>query len=291
MIAQAGHDVCCHRRHLFAALVALALSRAEGVFGGAVEREAIATVLRDDGLLAPLMLAMGRVVLQPGAAVWATTPAGARMIVVESGVLAVEATTRNTQPLSPAEFSVIRTGPVAHDELLIPAGTTMTFGAASVASVRNPGVRPVVALDVAVYTGEPRPLARAFTTDDGVSFQLLASTSANAAPRGAVEVALEQVRLGERAAMPDDLSQGLTLLYLESGTLEVVTEAGDISVARAAASAPYSVPGALRPVPPRTTYAVTAGGVVFLALGAAATIGNAGRRMAEVLALALREAR
>lgn len=290
MIDQAGHALSCHRRQFLGATVVLALSRTRDVSASDVGRAPIAVVPRNEGLAAPLMLAMGRVILQPGAAVWATTPAGARMIVVEAGVLAIEATTQQTSPLSAAEFSAIRSGPVARDELLVPAGTTMTFGAASVASVRNPGVRPVVALDVAVYTAEPRPLARAFTTDDGVSFQLLASTNAEAAPPGAVEVALERLRLGELAALPAELSRGLALHYLESGTLEVAATDGEVFVARAAASAPYSMPGTLQPVPEQVTHPVTAGGVVYLALGAAASIGNAGRRTAEVLALSVQEA-
>jgi hypothetical protein len=145
-------------------------------------------------------------------------------------------------------------------------------------------------LDVAVYHAEPRPLPRAFTTDDGVSFQLLASASADAVPPGAVVVALERLRLGPRAMLPADLSRGLTLLYVDAGSLALRPGADEVFAAHAAASAPYSMPGALQPVPADQRREVTAGGVIFLPVRAEAVIANASGRVAALFAVQIREA-
>jgi hypothetical protein len=147
----------------------------------------------------------------------------------------------------------------------------------------------VVALDVAVYHEEPRPLPRAFTTDNGLSFQLLASASADAAPVGASVIALERIRLAAGAALPGDLGHALTLFYVEAGTLVVTPLAGKVFAARAAAPTPYSIPGALRPLANGTELGVTAGGVVFLPLSAEASVRNDARRPVELLSLTVRE--
>ena len=221
---------------------------------------------------------------------WRRPRMGARIIVVESGVLAIATAPRARDSMSAAELAVDTPLPLPGDELFVPAGAAMTFGGQGVASVRNPGARSVVALDVAIYREEPRPLARAFTTDDGISFQLLASANATAAPGGPITVALQRVRLGAHASLPPELRGGLTLAYVEAGSLEVSAVAGDVFVARAAASAPYSMPGTLQPIPISENRGISAGGVVFLPLGAEAHVANTATRPAGILALAVREA-
>lgn len=277
------------RRVLLAASAALLSQNTERGIAATVEREQIAAVERSDGLEPPLTLGIAKVVLQPGAMARAAIPLGARMIAVESGVLAVAVASTVAEPLSAKEFSLLAPESDLNDELFIPAGTTITFGSRGVTTVRNPGARSVVALDVVVYREEPRPMARAFTTEEGVSFQLLASAHATEAPPGRVAVTLERVRLGALAALPVDLSVGLTLARVDAGTIEVRPAAGEVFAARAAASAPYSMPGSLEPISAGTAREVTAGGVVFLPMGSSSVIANPRQRPADLMTLAVRE--
>ena len=284
------HVLVPRRRILFLPLALLFRTRAQdAALAFSVERELIATVERDAGLLPPLTLGIARVVFRPGASAFAATPNGARMIVVESGVLAVASTSHDAGPLTSVELGGSAPAADESDELFVPAGTTVTFGSLDVARVRNPGARSVVALDVAVFREEPRPISRAFTTEDGISFQLLASASAAVAPVGRVALALERLRVGPSSQLPADLSHGLTLAYVEAGSLELRPVAGDIFAARAAASTPYSMPGSLQPIAVDQKRGITAGGVIFLPVGAECSVVNLAERTADVLALSVRE--
>jgi hypothetical protein len=293
MTANGTRRLPISRRVLCALPVALLVYAHERGLGltraSSVEREPIATVERADGLTPPLTLAIARVVLRPGATAWAATPAGARMIAVESGVLAVASPSAAERGLTPAELAISAPEPSLNDELFVPAGTTIAFGGHRVASVRNPGSRSVVALDVVVHHEEPRPIARAFTTDDGVSFQLLASANAATAPPGRLSVVLEQLRLGAHAELPADLRVGLTLACVRAGAIVLSPVGGEVYAARAAASAPYSMPGELQPIAIGETREVTAGGVIFLPLGAKSEVRNLTQRPADLLTLAVRE--
>jgi hypothetical protein len=291
MSTQMRSPVPIPRRHLLLFPLALLLhARAHGAtLASSVERELVATVERDAGLLPPLTLGIARVVLRPGASTFAATPNGARMIVVESGVLAVASMPHEAEPLTSVELGVSPPATDEGKELFVPAGTTVTFGSLEVARVRNPGARSVVALDVAVFREEPRPISRAFTTEDGISFQLLASASAAAAPPGRVALALERLRLGSAAQLPADLGHGLTLIYVEAGTVQLRPVVGEVFSARAAASTPYSMPGSLQPIVIDQERDMTAGGVAFLPVGAECGVVNVAERTAEVLALSVRE--
>jgi hypothetical protein len=291
MIAPMQRSFLVSRRTLLVSPLAILLyTRAIGkALAPLVEREQIATIERAHGLTPPLTLGIAKVVLRPGAVTQSAIPGGARMIAVESGVLAVSVTPSANEPLSAREFSLLVPEPDLSDELFVPAGTTITFASRGVTTVRNPGARSVVALDVVVYTEAPRPLARAFTTEEGVSFQLLASANAAAALPGGVAVTLERVRLGQQAELPADLSIGLMLARVGAGTLRIRPDSGEVFAARAAASTPYSMPGSLEPIPTGDAREVTAGGVVFLPVGSAAAIANPVQRSAEVMILTMRE--
>jgi hypothetical protein len=291
MIAQIRPTVLLSRRQLlpFPLALMLHIRALDASLASSLERELIASVERDAGLLPPLTLGIARVVLRPGASAFAATPNGARMIVVESGVLAVASASQEARPFTSVELAVSAPAPDEGEELFVPAGTTVTFGSLEVARVRNPGTRSVVALDVAVFREEPRPISRAFTTEDGISFQLLASASAAVAPAGRVALALERLRLGGASQLPADLCHGLTLAYVEAGTIELTPVAGDVFAARAAASTPYSMPGSLQPIATGQKRGITAGGVVFLPVGAECGVANIAARSAEVLALSVRE--
>jgi hypothetical protein len=291
MIAQVRSPVLIPRRQLLLfPLALLPQARAQdATLASSVNRELVATVERDAGLLPPLTLGIARVVLRPGASTFAATPNGARMIVVEAGVLAVASVSHESRPLTSVELGVSAPATDEDKELFVPAGTTVTFGSLEVARVRNPGARSVVALDVAVFREEPRPISRAFTTEDGISFQLLASASAAAAPAGCVALALERLRLGGSSRLPADLRHGLALTYVEAGSIELRPVAGDVFAARAAASTPYSMPGSLQPIAMDQRRGITAGGVVFLPVGAECEIANVAERPADVLTLSVRE--
>ena len=291
MNTQMKRPILVSRRGLLASPLLLLLNSQarDGALASSVDRELIATVERDEGLLPPLTLGIARVVLRPGASAFAATPNGARMIVVESGVLAVASASQEARPLTPVELGVSAPAPVEGEELFVPAGTTVTFGSLEVARVRNPGARSVVALDVAVFREEPRPISRAFTTEDGISFQLLASASAAAAPAGRVALVLERLRLGGASQLPTDLCHGLTLTYVEAGAIELRPVAGEVFAARAAASTPYSMPGSLQPIATDEKRSITAGGVAFLPVGAECVVANVAERPADVLALSVRE--
>src|SRR5215213_3319118 len=254
-----------------------------------VGRELIATVERDAGLLPPLTLGIARVVLRPGASTFAATPNGARMIVVESGVLAVASISQEARPLTSIELGVSAPAPDDGNELFVPAGTTVTFGSLDVARVRNPGARSVIALDVAVFREEPRPITRAFTTDDGVSFQLLASANATIAPAGRVELALQRLRLGAYSRLPADLCYGLTLAYVEAGSTKLRPVAGEVFAVPGAAATPYAMPGSLQPMATDRERDIAAGGVIFQTVGAECRVVNVTERPADVLALSVRE--
>ena len=292
MIAQQTQPILISRRRLLFTplLLSLDVFAPERALASEVTRELVAQVERDEGLGPPLTLGIARVVLRPGVSALAATPSGARMIVVESGVLAVSSTSHNDETFTSAELAIFVPAPEDGDELFVPAGTTVTFGSMGVSQVRNPGGRSVVALDVAVFEEDPRPISRAFTTDDGISFQLLASANAAVAPGGPISLILERVQLGAQVPLPIDLSRGLTLMYIEAGAIELRPTVGDVYAARAAASTPYSMPGALQPITIGETRGITAGGVVYVPMGAESGVINLGPRSAEILALAVREA-
>jgi len=291
MIAQMRSPVLIPRRRflLFAVAPLPHIWVRYETLAASMEREIIASVERDEGLLPPLTLGIARVVLRPGASAFAATPGGARMIVVESGVLAVASTAHNAGPLTSVELGSSVPSPAEGHELFVPAGTAVTFGSLEVARVHNPGVRSVVALDVAVFREEPRPIPRAFTTEDGISFQLLASASAAVTPIGRVALALERLRIGPSSQLPADLSRGLTLAYVEAGSLELRPVGGEVFAARAAASTPYSMPGSLQPIAADQTRGITAGSVIFLPVGAECAMVNVTERTDDVLALSVRE--
>src|SRR5215207_7649319 len=95
------------RRTLLLPLALLFRTQAQdAALAFSVERELIATVERDAGLLPPLTLGIARVVFRPGASAFAATPNGARMIVVESGVLAVASASQETRPFTSVELAV-----------------------------------------------------------------------------------------------------------------------------------------------------------------------------------------
>jgi hypothetical protein len=270
------------RRGLLGSTLALGMQRV----GGAQARGALYT--HSDitvGLEPPLTLGIARVVLRSGAISQSTTH-GMRMIIVESGMVAVGMPRNDHAPITAADLSIART--THHDlvELIMATGTSLSADDPGVMSLRNPGAGAAVVLDVVVYRDLARPFPRGFTSDD-ISFQLLASAVAESAPAGGATVRLERRWLGPQQVLAQKAGTGITIIYLEQGAVQVTSDAGRVATARAAAAAPYSMPGALQDLGRGRERLVTAGGMVFVPQDGAATVKNMERRDAELLVLSV----
>ena len=77
------------------------------------------------------------------------------------------------------------------------------------------------------------------------------------------------------------------MCYLERGSVKVIGESGGVATARAAAAAPYSLPGALQILDSGQERLLTAGGMVFVPDDGASSVRNAERRDAELLLLSV----
>jgi hypothetical protein len=270
------------RRGLLGSALALGMQRAHraGARGALYAQGEVAR-----GLQPPLTLGIARVVLRPGAISQSTTQ-GMRIIAVESGVIAVGLPRNDHSPLTAADLSVTPGAQIDLEELVMATGTSLAADDPGVMSLRNPGAGAAVVLDVVVYREEVRPFARAFTSDD-VSFQLLASAVAASAPASGATVRLERKWLAQRQLMEQETGTGVTVAYLERGAVQVTGETGAVATARAAAAAPYSLPGALQVLGKGRERLITAGGMVFVPEDGAARVRNMERRDAELLILSV----
>ena len=254
-------------------------------------RSIIARAVVDSSLSPPMTVGLARVILRSGAAAWAETPGGVRILAIESGALEIDTVTRDDARQLLATGVGMTSAPRTTHDLVLRSGSAMPFGGVGITSIRNSGRRTVVLLDAAVYSEEPRPLVRAFTSDDGLTFQLLAHASLAAIPHPPAAVTLERWALEPGAAMPLASSVGCTVIYLEAGSIDLTHLAGEVAYARAAAAAPYALPGALQALDPGQRRPVTAGGVIALFLDGVATIENTSTRLASMLLLAMRSLR
>ena len=113
---------------------------------------------------------------------------------------------------------------------------------------------------------------------------------ARSAPSGGATVRLERTWLASQRVLEQTSGAGVIVGYLERGAVQVTGEAGEVATARAAAAAPYSLPGALQTLGQGRERLVTAGGMVFVQQDGAATVKNTERRDAELLVLSVLEA-
>lgn len=270
------------RRGLLGSALALGVQRVDRACArGALYSHS--EITRD--LRPPLTLGIARVVLRPGAMSQSTTQ-GMRMITVESGVVAVGMPRSNHAPISPADLSASPRTQFDLVELVMATGTSLSADDPGIMSLRNPGAGSAVILDVVVYREAARPFPRAFTSDE-VSFQLLASAVAEAAPEGGAMVRLERTWLAAQQVLVRQAGSGVTVGYLERGAVQVMSDAGQVATARAATAAPYSLPGALQALDQGRERLVTAGGMVFVPQDGAASLKNTERRDAELLVLSV----
>lgn len=270
------------RRGLLGSALALGAQRTHGAHArGALYSHSDVT----QSLQAPLTLGIARVVLRSGAMSRSTTQ-GLRMIMVESGMVAVGMPRHKHAPITVADLTA--SPQVDYDliEIIMATGTSLTADDPGIMSLRNPGAGSAVLLDVVVYRASPQPFSRAFTSDE-ISFQLLASAVARSAPSGGATVRLERTWLAPQQVLAQPAGTGVTVSYLERGAVQVTGDAGEVATARAAAAAPYSLPGALQRLDQGRERLVTAGGMVFVPQDGAATVTNTERRDAELLVLSV----
>ena len=270
------------RRGLIGSALALGAQRVSGAGArGSLYSHSDVT----QGLHAPLTLGIARVVLRSGAESRTTTQ-GLRMIVVESGVVAVGMPRHQPAPITAADLSASLHVDDDLAEIIMATGTSLTADDPGIMSLRNPGAASAVILDVVVYRSPAQPFSRAFT-NDAISFQLLASALAKTAPVGDVTVRLERTTLGPGQVLAQAAGAGVTICYLERGSVKVIGESGEVATARAAAAAPYSLPGALQILDSGQERLLTAGGMVFVPDDGASSVRNAERRDAELLLLSV----
>lgn len=270
------------RRGLFGSALALGLQRVNPATarGALYSHSDVPPDLRP-----PLTLGIARVVLRPNAISQSITR-GMRMIMVESGIVAVGMPRTGHAPITAADLAASPRAQYDLVELVMATGTSLTARDPGVMSLRNPGARPAVILDVVVYRETPRPFSRAFTSDE-ISFQLLASAVAETVPSGGASVRLERKWLASQQVLEQQAGTGVTVSYLERGGVQVTSEAGQVATARAATAAPYSQPGALQVLRTGRERLVTAGGMVYVPQDGASIVKNTERRDAELLVLSV----
>lgn len=257
---------------------------------GGVEVETLAS-LATEALPSPLFFGLAHLILPPGVASETANTAGPRLFEVQAGSLTVE-TAGGGVAFRAGTFGPTRTRQAIRvgEEVVLGRGDRLALGPHAVRRVRNDGARPVVYLDAALFSPGTEPVTAAFTTPDGITFQLLAGAIVAAIPTGAVEIALDRVSLAPDAELPTAARLGAAIAYVESGSLWLVPTAGAVEYARAAAAAPSSTVGRMRPVALGAEVTMTAGASVVLPPGSAVAARNGRNAPVTLLVLEVRPA-
>jgi len=265
--------------------------------GGQEERYTVAELA---GVIAttrsePLFVGLAHLILQPGAHTEAVNTAGPRIIALTSGRLIVGTAGAGTffrnpdndptgfpQPAPPPH-------PVAPGEaVVLEPGDRVALEPGAVREIRNDGPTPAVYLDAALFPPGPDPVPAAFTTVDGISFQLLVGATLDPVPAGALQFALSRAEVSPDGAWPAVARDGPAVVYVESGSLALIPTAGAVRFSRAAAPTAYSLPAPLRDVPLGTTVRLTAGAAALLPTGSAVDARNERRVPARLLLVEVR---
>ena len=245
----------------------------------------------------PLFMGLAHLILQPGAQTEAVNTVGPRIIALTSGRLTVgtagAGTAFRNPDNDPTGFPQARPPrPVAPgEEVILEPGDRVALEPGAVREIRNDGPTPAVYLDAALFPPGPDPVPAAFTTVDGISFQLLVGATLDPPPAGTLEFALSRAELGPRAAWPATARDGPAAVYVESGSLALTPTAGAVRFSRAAAPAPYSQPAPMRDVPIGSNVRLTAGAAALLPTGSAVDARNERRVAARLLVVEVRSLR
>lgn len=220
----------------------------------------------------PVFVGLAQVVVPPGVRTTTAGTAGPRLLAVEAGTLTVAvagpvAVTRAGGGATQTVGTVTSGGVPGGAEVVLGAGDRLAVAAGGVREVRNDGARATVYLDAALFSPTAESGSAAFTTPEGVSFQLLTGAVIDDLPRAPVAFALGRMRLDRGIAWPDDVRLGPAVAYVESGSVDLVPVRGEVRFGRAAAAAPYSAAGPLRPIALGNTATLTAGAALALPTG------------------------
>lgn len=214
----------------------------------------------------PFFVGLAHVIAPPGAATTTAGTAGPRLIVVETGTLTV-ATGDASSDLGAGPQSPTTLGAPGSGATELAAGDQIVIEPGGVREIRNDGSRPAIYLDAAIFPAGPEPPDGALTTPEGFSFQLLAGVTVEQSGLATADVVLERVAVPPGGDLPPTARSGPALAYVESGALHLLGGTGQIRYSRAAAAAPASAAGPLRPLPAATAMTLTAGGSLFLPAG------------------------
>lgn len=212
---------------------------------------------------APVFVGLAQVVVPPGVRTTTAGTAGPRLLAVEAGTLTVAV----AGPVAVARAGGGATPTVGGAAVVLGAGDRLAVAAGGVREVRNDGARATVYLDAALFSPTAESGSAAFTTPEGVSFQLLTGAVIDDLPRAPVALALGRMRLDRGVAWPADARFGPAVAYVESGSVDLVPVRGEVRFGRAAAAAPYSAAGPLRPIALGNTATLTAGAALALPTG------------------------
>jgi hypothetical protein len=277
---------------LIAAGLGMGRTEARRLPSAAAEVEQLAAIELATLPAGPLFLGLAQIVVPPGVGTTDAATPGPRLIVMEAGTLTVTTAgpaevLRASFSNAPARWTAVPPGSV----VILGSGDRLVLAADALGEVRNDGARAAVYLDAALFAPGPRPIDPAFTTADGISFQLLVGAIADVTAIAPAEFALARLHLPRGEALPATPRVGPAVVYVESGSLEVVPTAmasAGVQFSRAAAPAPFSTAGPLREVPLGARLRLTAGGALFVPDGAAISAANERDVPAVVLLVELR---
>lgn len=269
----------------FASAIAVLPGAARSGPASPVAVEELATVVVAALPPAPLFLGLAQVVVPPGVRTEAAGSVGPRLLAVESGLLTVAAEGPGAAVRAAGGGGWGGPEPVvAGAGIVLGPGDRLVLESGAVREVRNDGARSAVYLDAALMPAGDAPGDAAFTTEGGVSFQLLAGDVLADVPPAPVAFSLSRLRLPPGGALPPDARLGPAIAYVEAGLLEVVATAGAASFSRAASPAPLSAAGPMRPIVPGRAVTVTAGASLALMGGSEVAASN-GREVPATLLL------
>jgi len=236
--------------------------------------ETIAELVVETPPPAPLFFGIAHVIVPPGTIDETAGTAGPRIIAIESGTLTIatdgtatvlRATAYTPQPLESVPLN---------SEIVLGPGDRFLASESAIRHIRNEGTRPSVYLDTALFPPGPGSISPAFTTPEGISFQLLAGVIAETVPDAPLQVTLSRMRLPANGALPTSPRDGPALIYVEAGSLDLEAVGGAIHYSRSAAPTPSSTAGPMRPVRIGDHLNLAAGASAYLELGSSILASN-----------------
>lgn len=252
--------------------------------------ETIAELAIEQTQPVPLFFGVAHVIVPPGTTTETAGTAGPRLIAVEAGTLTittataaavVRATTPESRPPEPV---------TPNADVVLGPGDRFLASDAAIRQIRNEGTRPSVYLDAALFPPGPETVSTAFTTSEGISFQLLAGVTTETVPRLPMTFRLQRLRLAAAGELPSQPRDGPALIYVEAGSLGLEATSGVVHFSRSASPAPFSTSGPMKPAKIGAKLNMSAGASAYLEHGSAIVATNQRDVPATILMLAIRPA-